>query len=153
MRKLELRRQCRQQNDRHSVAILHRLAPVLQRSFTHCTTQFKWPGRSSCVPNNHMSQNALYFRADEPTAHGFHCCPRFCISFAWPASPYCALYVYIHLFIYLFSKLYNVSRPACARLAIIVYIYLIVYRLYMNYRCYQITLQRNTFTQIGCGAK
>ena len=50
--------------------------------------------------------------------------PNIFYSFAWPASLYCEHYVYIHT-------------------------YLIPYRLYMNYRCYQVTLQWNIFTQIG----
>jgi len=46
-----------------------------------------------------------YGRAGEPTARvpkmapgkislarGIHCCPNICMSFAWPASPYCAQY-------------------------------------------------------------
>jgi len=57
-------------------------------------------------------------------ARGNHCCPNIFILFARPTSVYCAQYVYIHT-------------------------YMTVYRLYMNYRCYQITLQWNIFTQIG----
>jgi hypothetical protein len=46
------------------------------------------------------------------TARDSHCCPGFLISFARPTSPYCAEHVYI-------------------------YTYVTVYRLYMNYLCYQ----------------
>ena len=53
-----------------------------------------------------------------------HCCPNISISFARPASLYCAQYVYIHT-------------------------HLTVYRLCMNYRWCQIILQWNIFTQIG----
>jgi len=55
-----------------------------------------------------------------------HCCPNIFYSSAPPTSPYCEHNVYTRT-----------------------YTYLTVYRLYMNYRCYRITLQRNTFTQIG----
>ena len=79
----------------------------------------------------------LYSRAGEPTARvpkispektslvsDLHCWPNISISFAPRPSLYCAQYVYIHT-------------------------YLTAQRLYMNYRCYQITLQWNIFTQIG----
>jgi len=54
---------------------------------------------------------------------GIHCCPNL-----RPASPYCELYVYIYTY-----------RTVC--------------KLYMNYRCHQVTVQRNIFTQIWSGAK
>ena len=57
-------------------------------------------------------------------AHSVHFCPNIFYSFACPASLYCVHYVYIHT-------------------------YLTVYRLYMNYHCYQITLRWNICTQIG----
>ena len=53
----------------------------------------------------------------------------FLTSFARPPSEYCKEHVYIYTH------------------------YLTAYRLYMNYRCYQITLQWHIFTQIRSGAK
>jgi len=62
-------------------------------------------------------------------AHSIHWCPSFFfISFVWPVSPYCEEYVYT-------------------------YTYLTALRLYMNYRCYQITLQWNIFTWFRSSAK
>jgi hypothetical protein len=58
---------------------------------------------------------------DSAKARGIRCRPSFFISFPRPPSPYCA---HTH-------------------------IYLTPYSLHTNYRCYQITLQRNIFTQIG----
>ena len=49
---------------------------------------------------------------------------QFIVPFVRPLFLHCAQHVYIHT-------------------------YLTAYRPYMNYRCYQITLQWNTFTQIG----
>ena len=57
-------------------------------------------------------------------ASSTHCSPNIFISFVPPPSLYCAKYVYIHT-------------------------YLTAQRLYMSYRCYQITLQWYIFTQIG----
>ena len=56
---------------------------------------------------------------------GIHCCPIFFFLFFRPASPYCAQCVH----------------NTCTHLP--------VYRLYMNYRCYQITQEWKIFTQIG----
>ena len=57
-------------------------------------------------------------------AHNIHCCPSFCYLF-YPTivSILRTIHVYIHT-------------------------YLTPYRLYVNYCCYQITLQWNTFPQI-----
>ena len=41
----------------------------------------------------------------------------------------------------------------CVCVCVCIYTCLTAYRLYKNYRCYQITLQWNIFTQIGSGAK
>ena len=59
-------------------------------------------------------------------ASGIHCCPSFYYSFAPPASLCCKQYSHVYINTYLTA-----------------------YRLYMNYRCYQITLQWNIFPQIG----
>ena len=59
------------------------------------------------------------------------------------------IYIYIYIFIYIWQYIY---------LYIYIFIYIYIYThntcltphsLYMNYRCYQITLQWNIFTQIG----
>jgi hypothetical protein len=79
--------------------------------------------RLHIVPNNiciHTYLTPYRF----PSLGTFTSVPGFVISFARPASPYCAEQ---HLFIHT---------------------YLIPYRLYMNYRHYQTTLQPNIFTQI-----
>ena len=63
-------------------------------------------------------------RKDFLAKRHFTAVPILFISFARPPSPYCAHYVYIHT-------------------------YLTLYRLYVNYRYYEITQQWNIFTQIG----
>jgi hypothetical protein len=80
-----------------------------------------------------------YSKADGPTAHMstaarcsislarcIHCCPSFLNSFTLPASLYCEEYV-----------------RACV--CPYIYTYVAAYRLYMNYRCYQITLRVKDF--------
>ena len=68
-------------------------------------------------------------REDFPWHTAFTAVPKFFfISFVRPTSLCCEEYMYI-------------------------YTYLTAYRLYMNYRCYQITLQWNIFTQTLSGAK
>ncbi len=57
-------------------------------------------------------------------ARSIHCCPSLFCTLC------CEEYVCVCIYIYTHT-------------------YLTAYRLYMNYRCYQITLQRNIFTQIG----
>ena len=37
----------------------------------------------------------------------------------------------------------------CVCVCVCIYTHLTPYRLYINYRCHQITIQRNSFTQIG----
>jgi len=74
-------------------------------------------------------------------ARGIHCCPN-SFNFFLPnqrlyiMKNVCVYNIYIYIYIYTHTKL-------------------TVYRfyIYMNYRCYPITLQWNIFTQIGCGAK
>ena len=73
-------------------------------------------------------------------ARGIHCCAN--ILFLLPDQrPYvvknvcvCVLFIYIYIYIYICT-------------------YLTAYRLYMNYRCYQIIMQLNILTQIGSEAK
>jgi hypothetical protein len=61
-------------------------------------------------------------------AQGMHCCPKFmCLL------PY--------------NRHHNIVHNVC------MYTHLTTYRLYMNYRCYQITRQGNILTQITNRAK
>jgi hypothetical protein len=71
---------------------------------------------------------AQYCTRKTSLARGIHRCPIFFISFARPASLCCDEYVYI-------------------------YTYLTACRLYMNYRCYQITLRVKHFYTNRSGAK
>ena len=81
---------------------------------------------TECEPLTRVSEMA---RWKISLARGIPCCPNFfLISFVRPTSLCCEEYMYI-------------------------YTYLTAYRLYMNYRCYQITLQWNIFTQTLSGAK
>ena len=64
-------------------------------------------------------------------ARGIHCCPNFLCMFCPTTFP--------------------ILRRTCIYIQI--YTYLTPYRLYMNYRCYQIIMQLNILTQIGSEAK
>jgi hypothetical protein len=85
-------------------------------------------------------------------ARGIHSFPNFFISFARPNSLYREEYVCMCMYTYTHTHTHTHTH-------IYIYIYihththLTAYRLYMNYRCYQITLQWNIWTQIGSGAK
>jgi hypothetical protein len=90
-------------------------------------------------PESYRSLLKPWSSVGEPTvrvtkmSRGSHCCPNFCISFAPTPSLYCAQYVCV---VYT-----SVCVCVCVCVCIYIYIYMTVYRLYMCYRCYQITLQ------------
>jgi hypothetical protein len=73
-------------------------------------------------------------------ARGIHCCPKFffylvCATSVSILQIICVcVFVCVDIYIYIY---------------IYIYTYLTAYSLYMNYGCYQITLQLNIFTQIG----
>ena len=71
--------------------------------------------------------------------HCIRCSPIGYISFSRPAFPYCAEYIYICIYIYIYIQTHTPIST--------------VYRPHMKYRCYQIALQWNIFTQIGTDAK
>ena len=75
-----------------------------------------------------------------PLLRGTHWFPSFFVSFAQPASVYSSecVCVYTHTHILKNTEMY-VNLTAC--------------RLYMNYRCYQVTLQGNVFAHIWSVAK
>ena len=61
-------------------------------------------------------------------AHNIHCCPNFCYFFCKTSvSILRTIYIYIYKpYIYIYTHTHTYLTP---------------YRLYVNYRCYQITLQ------------
>ena len=69
----------------------------------------------------------------------------------WHACPKCTRYPLMpRLFLFLLpDQRFSLYCEEYVHISI----YLTAYRLYMNYRCYQITLQWNIFTQIWRGAK
>ena len=66
----------------------------------------------------------------------------------WPAGRFSCLAAFTTLPL-LYFFLCPTSVSILRRICVYIYPYLTAYRLYMNYVCYQITLQRNIFTQIG----
>ena len=96
-----------------------------------------WPSAINIFPTACPSAGLvkLWHAERFPWHAAFAAVPIFVISFARPASPYCEVCVFVYTHTHTHTHTYTQ--------------YLTAYRGYMNYRCYQTTLQWNTFTQIG----
>ena len=108
---------------------------VSQAGSGHCWDQrICWPVRLDCSLGYGFGTCGTRVENDKPKDFlGLrHSLPsQVFLSFTHPESAYCEEHVHTH------THTHNLTA----------------YRLYMNYRCYQITLQYNIFTQIRSGVK
>jgi hypothetical protein len=105
---------------------------MVARIRLYVTLHVHCPSCSYSVDTFHLSHRLQEWQANLwiSLARGIHCCPNLYVFLLSDRRPYTYCGEYVHIY-----------TPLTA------------YRLHMNYRCYQITLQWNIFTQIGRGAK